>query len=87
MIHAAAKDPSIVSLYGIFGHDFRFEAGWAQVEEVRDALKVWREAKRTHPEPNLNCSQDVIRPCDEKAKPSFAYAVSISSTDMLSNKH
>jgi hypothetical protein len=52
LIHHAASDPSIVALYGIFGHGSSGlnGAGWADLEEVRNALKVFREAHRSHSE-------------------------------------
>ena len=49
--------------------------GWAHVEEIRQALKVWREAHRIHHEPNLKHEQIIIRPNHGKSKPSYAFAV------------
>ena len=77
VIHAAAKDPSIVALYGIFGHGFGFEAGgWAHIDEIRNALKVWREAHRFHLEPNLAYDEILSRRGNSTPKPSYAFAVS-----------
>lgn len=55
LIHHAASDPSVVALYGIFGHGSSGlnGAGWADLEEVRNALKVFREAHRSHSEVRL----------------------------------
>ena len=40
LIHEAAKDPSIVSLYGEFRSGFTMETGgWAHLEEIRNALE------------------------------------------------
>jgi hypothetical protein len=51
LLHHAASDPSIVALYGTFGHgSVLSQVGWADLEEVRNALKVFREAHRTHSE-------------------------------------
>jgi hypothetical protein len=81
IIHAAAQDPSIAALYGTFGHGFQFRAGgWAHVEEVRNALKVWRESHRVHLEPNLKHDTILNRPCNGASKPSYAYAVSFRGT-------
>lgn len=78
IIHAAAQDPSISALYGTFGHGFRFRSGgWAHVEEVRNALKVWRESHRVHLEPNLKHEKILNRPSNGASKPSYAYAVSL----------
>mmetsp|Transcript_32510 Transcript_32510/g.38874 ORF Transcript_32510/g.38874 Transcript_32510/m.38874 type:complete len:741 (+) Transcript_32510:161-2383(+) len=48
-IHAAAEDPSIVSLFGCFGQGFEFEAGGlAHIEELRTAIQVFNESRRMH---------------------------------------
>mmetsp|Transcript_2571 Transcript_2571/g.3616 ORF Transcript_2571/g.3616 Transcript_2571/m.3616 type:complete len:815 (-) Transcript_2571:6-2450(-) len=74
-IHAAADDPNIVALYGIFGHGFRFSAGGlAQVEEVRNALKVFRESHRIHWEPNKTHKSVLLRRGNATPKPMYAYA-------------
>jgi len=52
-IHEAAADPEIVALYGTFGNGFRFDCGgYAHVEEVRDAIRVFNESHRRHYERN-----------------------------------
>ena len=49
IIHEAAHDKDINALYGIFGHGFRFECGgYAHVEEIRNAIKVFNESHRRH---------------------------------------
>jgi len=49
VIHAAAADPDIVALYGTFGHGFGFQCGgYAHVEEVRNAIRVFNESHRRH---------------------------------------
>jgi hypothetical protein len=76
-IHAAAQDPNVVALYGIFGNGFRFSSGgWAHVEEVRNALKVFRESHRIHREPNLTHERVLTRNGNATPKPAYAYAVS-----------
>jgi hypothetical protein len=86
VIHSAASDPSIVALYGIFGHGFGFSAGgWAHVEEIRNALKVWKEAHRVHPEPNLRHETRVLVKRNAQ-KPSYAYADSFADPDDRGNK-
>jgi hypothetical protein len=56
IIHHAASDRSIVALYGIFGHgSVLHTAGWSDLEEIRNALKVFREAHRTHTEVRCRC--------------------------------
>jgi hypothetical protein len=77
VIHAAAQDPTICALYGTFGHGFEFSSGgWAHIEEIRNALQVWRESHRIHVEPNLNYDKILVRPSHGTVKPSYAYAVS-----------
>ena len=42
LIHEAALDPSIVSLYGIFGNGGAISTGgWAHLEEIRTALELF----------------------------------------------
>ena len=57
-IHAAAEDPDIVALHGQFGHGFGFQCGgYAHVEEIRNAIRVFNESHRRHYEPepsNIN---------------------------------
>ncbi len=77
-IHAAAQDPNVVALYGVFGHGFRFSSGgWGHCEEVRNALKVFRESHRLHREPNV--THDVRCNSDLSPKASFAYADSFAN--------
>lgn len=75
LIHQAASDPNIVALYGIFGHGFGFTTGgWAHVEEVRNALQVFRESHRVHREPNLQHEPLLKRHSNGTPKPLYAYA-------------
>jgi hypothetical protein len=75
LIHHAASDPNIVALYGIFGHGFGFTTGgWAHIEEVRNALQVFRESHRVHREPNLQHEPLLKRHSNGTPKPLYAYA-------------
>ena len=76
LIHKAASDPTIVGLYGTFGHGYGFSAGgWAHVEEVRNALRVFREGHRMHREPNLSHDPIIMkRHGNGTPKPLYAYA-------------
>lgn len=79
-IHAAAQDPNVVALYGIFGHGFRFSSsGWGHCEEVRNALKVFRESHRVHREPNVTHEEVLRRNSNLTPKATFAYADSFAS--------
>jgi hypothetical protein len=75
LIHHAASDPNIVALYGIFGHGFGFETGgWGHIEEIRNALQIFRESHRTHREPNLQHETLLKRHGNGIPKPLYAYA-------------
>jgi len=86
LIHAAASDPEIVALYGTFGHGSLLpNAGWADLEEVRNALKVFRESHRVHSEPNTahELHQVIQR---TESKPMYAYADTFASIMDSGNK-
>jgi signal peptide peptidase SppA len=86
LLHHAASDPSIKAVYGIFGHGGMGieQAGWAQVEEVRNALQVIKESHRRHPEPNVTHEMQVIPRV--QSKPLYAYTDSFASLISPSNK-
>ena len=49
LIHEAAQDPSIVSMYGIFGNGGEISTGgWAHLEEIRNALEVFAKTSSSH---------------------------------------
>lgn len=85
LIHSAAADPNIVCLYGIFGHGSTLpSAGWADLEEVRNALKVFREVHRAHSEPNFGQAANHAVP--NESKPLYAYTDTFSSLTDPGNK-
>ena len=52
LIHEAAKDPSIVSLYGEFGSGGSMvTGGWAHLEEIRNALEAFAEGSSEEEQP------------------------------------
>jgi protease IV len=88
LIHAAASDPNIGALYGIFGQGSSSSinnlGGWADVEEIRNALRVFRESHRRHVEPNLgHCRQVIPR---IQSKPLYAYTDSFAADADGGNK-
>ena len=92
-IHAAAVDPYIVALHGIFGHGFKFQCGgYAHVEEIRNAIRVFNESHRRHHEGKS--SSDNSRQIETNAgadtalskKISYAYADSFDSPGDPGNK-
>jgi len=86
VIHAASQDPDIVALYGTFGQGFQFNTGGlAHIEEIRNALKVWRESHRVHLTPNLTYDKTIIRSSNGAPKPSYAFADSFMVSDNKGN--
>jgi signal peptide peptidase SppA len=88
LLHHAASDDSIASVYGIFGHGgmgIASSAGWAQLEEIRNALRIVKESHRRHPEPNLS-HQETIEIPRIPHKPLYAYSDSFSSLADPANK-
>lgn len=86
VLHHAASDPNITAVYGIFGHGGMglSQAGWAQLEEIRNALQVVKESHRRHHEPNFTYEEQVIPRV--QSKPLYAYADSMMSLVDPSNK-
>lgn len=79
MIHQAASDPSVVALYGKFGHGGNgvASAGWGDLDEIRDALRIFRECHRRHHSPNIQHEIQVIPRVP--SKPMYAYSDSFHS--------
>ena len=86
LLHHAASDPNITAVYGVFGHGGigLSQAGWAQLEEIRNALRVVKESHRRHSEPNFTYAEQVIPRVP--SKPLYAYADSMASLQDPSNK-
>ena len=97
-IHEAAKDPEVVALYGTFGNGFRFSCGgYAHLEEIRNAIKVFNESHRTHYEPSRNSNSNTIGSSEMnseqeqegrsqcKQKYSYAYADSFDDPTSSAN--
>ncbi|KAG7357134.1 signal peptide peptidase SppA, 67K type [Nitzschia inconspicua] len=54
LIHEAAQDPSIVTLYGEFGNGRSVSTGgWAHLQEIRNAIQVFATSHRVHMEPGI----------------------------------
>lgn len=73
LIHEAAQDPQCVAIFGEFGHGRDFSAGLADAEEIRTALRVFRESHRVHQEPNLS-HEAVLQRSNREKKRLLAYA-------------
>uniref|UniRef100_A0A7S2XK82 Peptidase S49 domain-containing protein n=1 Tax=Attheya septentrionalis TaxID=420275 RepID=A0A7S2XK82_9STRA len=80
LIHQAAADPSIVALQGTFGQGFQFSVGgYAQLEEIRNAIRLFQQSHRIHTEPNLldpsdHPNKSSSPPPAREPKYTFAYA-------------
>ena len=87
LLHHAASDPTITSIYGIFGHGGQGveNTGWAQLEEIRNALQVVKESHRHHPEPNTTHQGQLTSPL-VPSKPLYAYSDSFASLASPSNR-
>ena len=57
--------------------------GLAQVEEIRNAIKVFNESHRVHPEPNYDHDPDYNKPKERSQKQSIAYAVSTKLSNFI----
>ena len=80
-IHEASADPDIVGLYGIFGHGGGFSCGgYAHVEEIRGAIKVFNESHRVHREPNVE-HKALVLPRNGDPKYSYAFADAFGGLD------
>jgi hypothetical protein len=82
VLEHATSDPQIVALFGTFGGGSSFtNGGPAVAEQIRNALKIFRESHRCHPEPNFvhhnnnSSSQDKMS-SRRQPRPLYAYAVS-----------
>ena len=83
LINAAAKDPSIVSLYGIFGNGGVFSTGgWAHLEEIRNALESFAKTSSLpeSQENGLVDTKDIVTP---RRKAMYAYSNSFGGQQSM----
>ncbi len=75
-IHSAAADPDVVALYGTFGDGGQFQCGgYAHVEEIRNAIRVFNESHRRHGDGiGAKNSNGEKEPAVPMRKMSYAYA-------------
>ena len=85
-IHEAARDPDIAGLYGLFGYGYGFSCGgYAHLEEIRNAVRVFNESHRFHRCPNVDRKDPAAPPCRD-AKTSHAFADSFGNLADTGNK-
>lgn len=71
LIHDAAEDPSIVSMFGIFGNGGDISTGgWAHLEEIRDALESFAKPPSSSEEDQEGGSAGTM----SRGKPMYAYS-------------
>merc|ERR1712151_2877 len=95
LIHKAAQDPNIVGLYGTCAEaDGINVTGLAQLEEIRNAIRVFRESHRRHLEPNVkyekrNAPCECGVPCQEntKEKPCVFFSYSFNSHSSVNSQY
>jgi hypothetical protein len=94
LIHQAAADPSIVALQGTFGQGFQFSVGgYAQLEEIRNAIRLFQQSHRIHTEPNHLDDYDPDNqdrpmpsaPPPPVREPKYTFAYAVSTCVSLSN--
>jgi len=73
ILHAAASDPTISSLYATFGEGMRFPVGTAHVEEIRNAVRIFNESHRVHRDPNVKHEPLFAMMRNGDPKPSYAF--------------
>lgn len=84
MIHNAANDPSIHSIYATFGHGFGFKCGgFAHIEEIRDAIRVFNESHRRHKNGRGERNEEIESPI---IKRSYAFADTFDNPIDSANK-
>lgn len=87
IIHAAAADPECVALHGTFGQAHGFApGGFAHVEEIRNAIRVFNESHRIHPEPNLSHDPNLPMARNGAPKASYAFADTFAHPTDSANK-
>lgn len=82
LIHEAAVDPEIVALYGQFGNGMDSSLkvqGRAQLEEIRNAIRVFNQIHRVHSNPNVNCDPNFEKPKQRDMKTTMAFADSFNA--------
>jgi len=87
LIHAAAADPECVAIQGTFGHGFRFQSGGhSHIEEIRNAIRIFNESHRIHPEPNVNHDKNASKLESGALKTSYAFSDSFAHPADSGNK-
>mmetsp|Transcript_15936 Transcript_15936/g.31781 ORF Transcript_15936/g.31781 Transcript_15936/m.31781 type:complete len:729 (+) Transcript_15936:109-2295(+) len=73
IIHAAAADPKICALHADFDEGMRYPMGYAHIEEVRNAIRIFNESHRVHRDPNVGHNPVFAMPRNGEPKSSFAF--------------
>ena len=78
IIHKAATDPNICALYGDFGEGMRYPMGYAHIEEIRNAVRIFNESHRVHRDPNVGHNPVFAMPRNGDPKQSHAFGHSFN---------
>ncbi len=73
IIHAAALDPKICALHADFDEGMRYPMGYAHIEEVRNAIRIFNESHRVHRDPNVGHNPVFAMKRNGEPKVSFAF--------------
>ena len=73
VIHEAASDPNITALYADFGEGLRYDLGYAHLEEIRNAIRIFNESHRVHRNPNVDHNPIFAMMRNGNPKPSYAF--------------
>ena len=73
IIHKAASDPNISALYADFGEGMNHPIGYAHIEEIRNAIRIFNESHRVHRDPNVNHNPVFALVRNGEPKPSYAF--------------
>lgn len=76
IIQKAADDKNISALYADFGEGMRYPVGYAHIEDIRNAVRIFNESHRVHRNPNVGHNPVFALPRNGDPKPSYAFGYS-----------
>jgi hypothetical protein len=77
IIQKAADDKNISALYADFGEGMRYPVGYAHIEDIRNAVRIFNESHRVHRNPNVGHNPVFALPRNGDPKPSYAFGISL----------
>lgn len=78
ILHSAASNPNICALYATFGEGdglggMRHPIGYAHLEEIRNAVRIFNESHRVHRDPNVHHNPVYALARNGNPKQSYAF--------------